>query len=131
MKKVTLLLLCFVILISCKEDDTLSTNNTWNLMNLSGGLAGVNIDYTKGEIIWTFNEQNSTLIVKINTPELLIGIDKGTYSYSIENIDGISYLNINNIEMGSFTIFQNQLIIDTNIRSGSSGSDGFLFQFEK
>lgn len=131
MKKLILLLICLALLTACKNDDTISTNDTWNLVNISGGFAGIDKNFNAGEIIWTFNEQNSTLIIEKNTQELFIGIDEGTYSYAIEDINGTTYLNLDNLERGSFTISQNQLIIDENKSSTGSGADRYVFKLEK
>jgi uncharacterized protein YcfL len=131
MKKVILLLICLALLTSCKSDDTMSTTDTWNLVNISGGFAGIDKNFNTGEIIWAFNEQNSTLIIEKNTQEPFIGIDEGTYSYAIENINGTSYLNLDNIERGSYTISQDQIIIDENKSSTGSGADRYVFKLEK
>jgi hypothetical protein len=131
MRLATILFTCLVLLTNCKSDDTISTNDTWNLVNISGGFAGIDKNFNVGEIIWTFNEQNSTLIIKKNTQELFIGIDEGTYSYAIEDINGTSYLNLDNLERGSFTISQNELIIDENKSSTGSGADRYAFKLEK
>ncbi len=131
MKKVAILLICLVLLINCKSDDTMSTNDTWNLVNISGGFAGIDKNFNVGEIIWTFNEQNSTLIIEKNTQEPFIGIDEGTYSYTIENINSTTYLNLDNIEKGSYTVSQDQIIIDENITSTGSGADRYVFKLEK
>jgi len=132
MKKVSFLLICLVVLLtSCKSDDTDSTNDIWNLVNISGGFAGIDKNFDTGKIIWTFNEENSTLVIEKNTQEPFIGINEGTYFYVIENIDGATYLNLDNIERGSYAISQNQLIIDENKSSTGSGADRYVFKLEK
>ena len=131
MKRVVASLICLVFLTSCKSDDTASTNDIWNLVNISGGFAGIDKNFDTGEIIWTFNEQNSALVIEKNTQEPFIGINEGTYSYVIENISGVTYLSLDNIERGSYAISQNQLIIDENKSSTGSGADRYVFMFEK
>jgi len=139
MKLVKLSLLFFlglVLFTGCSNDDDNSSqtkvpiNGIWNLKNVNGGFSPINIDYNQGEVLWTFNQTNSMLIVENNIlttgPEdIYAGIDSGSYSYTIE-IDGETQtLLIDGAERG-FLIFS-----DGNLEINDSAADGFVSEFER
>ena len=72
-----------MFLISCSTDNDLSVEQKFYLVNVSGGFAGVNENFDKGQIIWTFNEQNSTLNIEKTTNESFSGLNEGVYSFDI------------------------------------------------
>jgi hypothetical protein len=123
----------FYITMSC----TNNSNNdgqteTWNLINISGGIAGVNNDFLQGTIIWILNPQNYTLAIENNnTDNNYDGFDSGIYSYNIQNINEKSFMIIEGIEFGGITEQPNELIIDQNITSNGNGADGFILSFER
>ena len=131
MKKVFLILICGMLLISCSTNNNLSIEQKFYLVNVSGGFAGVNENFDRGQIIWTFNEQNSTLNIEKNTNESFSGLNEGIYSYSIENINNHLFLHINENELGGVSTYENGMIVDENIRSTGSGADGFIMTLEK
>ena len=131
MKKVFLILICGMLLISCSTNNNLSIEQKFYLVNISGGFAGVNENFDKGQIIWTFNEQNSTLNIEKNTNESFSGLDEGIYSYSIDNINNQLFLHIDENELGGVSTYENGMIIDENMRSTGSGADGFIMTLEK
>ena len=131
MKKVFLILICGMLLISCSTNNNLSIEQKFYLVNVSGGFAGVNENFDKGQIIWTFNEQNSTLNIEKNTNESFSGLDEGIYSYSIDNINNQLFLHIDENELGGVSTYENGMIIDENMRSTGSGADGFIMTLEK
>lgn len=120
-----------MLLINCSTNNNLSIEQKFNLVNVSGGFAGVNENFDKGQIIWTFNEQNSTLNIEKNTNESFSGLNEGIYSYSIENINNHLFLHINENELGGVSTYENGVIIDENTRSTGSGADGFIMTLEK
>lgn len=131
MKKIFLILFCGILLLGCSSNNILSTDKKFYLVNVSGGFAGVNENFDKGQIIWIFNEQNSTLKIEKNTNESFSGLNEGIYSYSIENIDSLQFLLIDQNEIGGVSTYENGMIIDENIRSTGAGADGFILTLEK
>jgi len=131
MKKLVLILICGMLLLSCSTNTDLSIEEKFYLVNVSGGFAGVNENFDRGQIIWTFNEQNSTLIIEKNTNENFSGLNEGLYSYSIENINNRLFLHIDENELGGISTNVSGMIIDENMRSTGSGADGFIMTLVK
>lgn len=131
MKKITLLLISLFLFSSCTSDQNTVITEKYSLINVSGGFAGVNENFAKGEIIWTFDTSSASLTVKKNTQNAYSGLSEGNYSYSIQNINDKQYIFINNIESGGVTNEVNKIIIDENEQSTGSGADGFIYQLEK
>ena len=121
---------------SCNNDDSIQAttiNGTWNLKNISGGLAGINDDYNQGIIKWIFDSQALTLTVENNNSKNTIyyGFESGIYSYSILESGGNSYLIVEDTEFGGYTLTENNLMIDQNKTSTGSGADGFVIALER
>jgi len=124
------------VIASCNDDDLTqasTTNGTWNLKNISGGLSGINDDYDQGIIKWIFNSQTLTLTVENNNSQNTNydGFESGIYSYSILESGGNSYLIVEDIEFGGFALTENNLVIDQNKTSTGSGADGFIIELER
>ena len=132
-----ILLISFFTLTNC------STNNDntqpdviavyWSLTNTTGGLAGVNDNFDKGEIKWVFNELTETLIVENdNTDDTKqSGLDSGNYAYSLLEVGLNSFLIIESEEAGRLTVTTNKLIIDENQTSQGDLNDGFIYTFTR
>ena len=131
--------LSFITLSSCSLDNN---NNDvkqqvyktyWHLINVSGGFSGVDNDFELNKIIWSFNEEENELTVtNTNTEDLEDGLDSGTYTYSVDEDDNKDlFLTINSNEFGNFTVSETQLIIDQNITTNGTGSDGFIYTFKR
>lgn len=138
MKRYLLILFFSLALTNC----SINSNDTnqpqvitvyWNLVNVSGGVSGVDIDYGTGDIVWLFDEVNTTLTVtNTNTDDSLEdGLDSGTYPYSVIDDGHDLFLSINATEFGNFTVTGNQLVIDQNITTSGTGADGYVYTFEK
>jgi len=138
MKRYLLILFFSLALTNC----SINSNDTnqpqvitvyWNLVNVSGGVSGVDIDYDTGDIVWLFDEVNTMLTVtNTNTDDALEdGLESGTYPYSVIDNGSDLFLSINETEFGSFTVSGNQLIIDQNITTGGTGADGYVYTFQK
>lgn len=122
------------LLSSCSSDDDNSVSNetidgVWHLKNVSGGLTGVDLDYTIDEVKWIFNEGNKTLLVENNImttgpKDIHAGLDSGTYTYSIEVNNDTKTLKINDNIQGILTITKGNLKIDDGVVA-----DGFLKEF--
>tara|TARA_R110002073_G_scaffold220418_1_gene380607 strand:+ start:95721 stop:96116 length:396 start_codon:yes stop_codon:yes gene_type:complete len=131
MKKIALISLVFVIISSCNNEDMLKVDNSWNLVKVTGGFAGIDENFDKGEIKWTFNEGNSTLKVVKNTTEPYSGIAEGTYLYSILSNSDHFYLIIDSQEKGGIITTGSFMEVDENKQSTGAGADGFIYHFEK
>jgi hypothetical protein len=126
----------FGMLTSCHNDDDNSgekektINGIWNLKNVSGGLQGIHLDYTKGEVLWTFNETTGKLIVenKIITQgpkNTHSGLKSGTYDYEIKEEERVQVLFIKGIRQGVITILgEKNMKIDDGVET-----DGFMNEF--
>jgi len=135
-RALALLMILIGLLSSCNNDDDNSLsqegiNGSWNLKNVTGGFIGVNIDYNQGDVIWTFNSQNNSLVVENNIittgPEdIYAGLDTGSYSYIIEQNGDVETLFIDGNERGNIELQNNILKIDDGIIA-----DGFITLFEK
>lgn len=134
---INILFIGVVLVSSCSDETEIipkeqELNGIWDLKNLSGGFAGINEDYADGEITWTFNPKNQTIIIDNNQPASESFIFKsGAYSYSVTVVNNQKYLNINSSEYGGISITNNSLIIDQNNISDGIGADGFILHFEK
>lgn len=120
----------FLVITSCDNDDTNSSeaqtiDGSWSLTHVQGGFAGVDDTYESGVIVWTFNDNDQSLLVVNNNPEDAIydGLESGSYTYTISELnDEDSYLVVNStLNLGKITLDNNTLILDDN-----PGADGFL-----
>tara|TARA_R110002049_G_scaffold90966_2_gene227403 strand:+ start:547 stop:966 length:420 start_codon:yes stop_codon:yes gene_type:complete len=108
-------------------------SGTWNLMNVSGGFAGVDEYFEKGKIIWEFDTKDGTLLVTNNDESgaLYNGLPTGTYAYSILQGKDQDYLQLNDKEVGGIDVAKSQLVLDQNNTSSGSGADGFVLVLVK
>ncbi len=123
------------VIASCNDDSPQAStiNGTWNLKNISGGLAGINDDYNQGIIKWIFDSHALTLTVENNNSQNTIydGFESGIYSYSVLESGDNSYLIVEDTEFGGYTLTENNLMIDQNKTSTGSGADGFIIELER
>jgi hypothetical protein len=130
-----LLLLGIIFFTNCSNDDEPteleSYNGTWNIKNISGGIAGIEDEYETGIITWTFNNQILTVENNAVQGYIYSGFESGTYNYSTSEINGINYIIINNTIFGSYTLSLTSLTINQNESASGSIDDGFILQFEK
>ena len=115
------------------NDDVIITQ--WNLVHITGGIAGVDEIFEIGDIIWFFDSLSGQLTVTNNNIDDTIqdGLDTGVYDYLFFDDGTNIFLLIDGNEFGAIDIATNnqEFTIDQNITSQGSGADGFLFQFEK
>lgn len=128
MKKMKYLVcaLFLFLAIGCSEDDDTSPNpnlsglqGEWHLVNVTGGLIGINENFEKGVIVWVFNEE--TKVVKItnkNTTDVYDVLPSGTYTYSILAVNDSKELIIDDKNIGNFELSTNQFTIDDQFRDG-------------
>ena len=134
-KLLILLIAFFGLTTSCDNDDDNGPNNettiagTWDLRNISGGIAGVNTNFEPGLIQWNFNAETFILTVQNNNSNeevLYDGLESGTYSYELTEIEGEKHVMVEDSDFGSYMISGDGLIIDQNM-----GADGYVFTFER
>ena len=122
----TLFLSC-LISTSCNSDDDstqqANIHGIWHLINLSGGFTGINEEFERDQISWTFNSENNTVNVVKNIAGF--GPSSGIFSYRIEMEDEIEVVYINDSFIGSIALSTETLKIDELV------SDGFLVTFKK
>ncbi|MEZ4971579.1 MAG: hypothetical protein R2814_18280 [Flavobacteriaceae bacterium] len=116
----------------CSTEGTLENNDklhgTWNLINVSGGFAGVDEGMEKGQIVWKFDTDAGTLAISgINGPNNhYYGLPMGTYTYSLLAGGDQYYLQLNDKEIGEVVVAKSKLFLDQNSTSSGSGADGFV-----
>lgn len=108
----------------------------WHLENVTGGVSGIDDNFSPNVVVWEFNEINSTVTVTNDNDNgaLEDGLDTGTYSYSITPIGTSSktYLIIDSNEIGSITIgTNNKMVINQNETSSGPATDGYIYTFNK
>ena len=123
-----------LLTLSCKSDDDLDHNlnptliESWSLVNVSGGFAGVDDDFNDGVILWNFsNDPSEITITNTNTTEVVhSGYPSGTYSYEIETTPNDTTVVIENTDLRIISLTTNQLILDEGMVS-----DGFQYTFNR
>ncbi len=131
----TLFSLLFVFLLcSCPAPNNNSAiDGSWNLVKLSGGLAGLDCDYAKGLILWTFENNNFSTENTNSASDICASVaksmDAGTYS--VEEHEKAFYLKINANYLGKITIVGNSLTIDGTNRPNGTVADAFSWALEK
>ena len=132
-KRLVLLLMLSITFSSCYKDNTVSSNinGTWHMTNMSGGVAGIDIDYANTDILWIFDDLSATLTVNVAaTVDNYHYLSPGTYDYSILIKKKLSYLVVDT-EIGQISIIDSQMIIDENKQSNADGTDGYILKLEK
>ncbi|MCB0536869.1 MAG: hypothetical protein KDE33_05005 [Bacteroidetes bacterium] len=145
MKKITIALLLPLIIfsiLSCSSDDSFLEPNTiagnWHMVRYEHS-NGENINFTKNDIVWIFDENSDQLTVEINFSmatlnnyeSISIGIDEGTYDYSIIEKNGVLNLTIGNLEFGNITLSENELTVNRKQGEYGNGNDLSTWYFEK
>ena len=125
--KVHLLLITLIIAsvnLSCNKQTDEDIEGKWHLTNKSGGFAGVNENFERDDITWTFN---GTTLTVVNNTSTQSGdyFDNGTYSFTTITINGEEVLRVNGDEIGSYSVDKNNLSISERY------VDGFYYQMEK
>ncbi|SNZ00906.1 lipocalin family protein [Flagellimonas pacifica] len=130
------LILLFTVFIGCSNDDDNPIENeilngTWQLKNVSGGLAGVNVDYGAGEVTWTFKPSDNVLVVtnlidSTGPEDIYAGLDTGTYNYKVQEIGQTKLLFIEENKWGAIILSNKNLKIDEGVPA-----DGLLRAFTR
>ncbi|MEM5563516.1 hypothetical protein WNY78_00300 [Psychroserpens sp. AS72] len=135
MKKCLYLLVFTLMVLSCNSDDDVVANNeptlegSWSLVNVIGGLAGIDDDYENGIIIWNFNQETQQLTVTNTNTELVIfdGLPTGVYDYEVLTTDDEQTLVLEFYNFDLSVLTENELILD----EGAFTSDGFQLTFNR
>ncbi len=103
------------------------------MTNVSGGFAGINETYNIGDITWLFDATQNILKVNNSHPQETIydGLDSGIYTFEMTDVEGKQFIFINDSEFGSYTVKDNELVINQNEFPYASGADGFIMVFHK
>lgn len=134
--KLLIVLCCTFVLTSCSVgndvNDQQNYKRLWHLINVTGGVGGVNQNFEPSTIVWSFDEPTLKLTVTNNNQDDTApdGLDSGTYDYSIINANGESYLVIDDNELGELSFSQTGMGINENIKSTGTGADGFVYLFQ-
>ncbi len=134
----SLVVLCLGSIICCKKEDKTKAPlptptalaGTYSLINVSGGLQGADVDFTKGEVQWTFDTVANSLTVN-NTIDSADSrypysdLPSGTYAYQLQIQPTQRVLSIDGSGRGPITFTGNGWTLDDGI-----AVDGFLIKFE-
>jgi hypothetical protein len=127
-----------LLFVSCSDDDTNLRYTggplqpvTWQLVNVSGSIAGIDDDFAPGVIKWTFNTDNTVTVVNNNTNEALTDFfDSGNYTYGyVENTDSPEACQ-NTIKV-SVTDFGCIDVVGNTMRFTQPYDDGYVLTFTK
>ncbi len=117
--KLFLMLILVIGLISCSKEETKDIlEGEWSLVRASGTIAGITVDYNRGDIIWDFGKN-----LKIESGDhgkVEISLPPGVYSYTVEKgkdgdelfINKNIYALVQKITKDSLTLTQNNLWSD-------------------
>lgn len=137
MKAILSILIVICCSVGCQQSDDCNDNDQicgeWNLVQVSGGFAGVNDSFDAGTILWIFQANSHQLKVENNHTgnSLYNGLATGTYSYEIIALNDKQFITINNEEMGQITLEQSNMIIDQNSTTQGAGADGFILSLKR
>jgi len=126
----------FLTILGCSSNSSQTSviNGTWNLVNVGGGINGINDDYENGVIKWIFNRPEAfNLKVENNnfSSTEYDGLESGIYNYVILEYNGDFFLIIEGEEFGRYDLSDNNLLINQNETSTGSGADGYILKFER
>ena len=100
------------------------------MRNVQGGFIGIDIDFNRDVIVWTFNENTQVLTVEnavdpSDTNYPFSGLPTGSYTFEVNDVDGTAILQIEGADQGEYIVTATTLMIDDR------PADGYLRTFEK
>lgn len=151
MRKINNLLLALsaCLLIACSDDSTTTANtNTtdalsakgsgkspdfegrWNLIRVTGSIAGVTNEFPEGTIVWTIDESAGTVDVVNNNDEPVEDFfDTGVYNYNFVASEMPSMcsqtIEVNQLDLGCVEMGDNGLTFTQTY------SDGYVLTFKR
>jgi len=143
--KIKISILCCVLffLISCQQEEEENTDpiiGAWNLIELSGGIAGAQETYNPGDIVWTFTEdslfiQGSSLFIsERESSYLLVEYGDSLFIDTYYNPADISFPYFSHLELNDDEMMINEnvgLAIIDNDTIHAALADGLIFSLEK
>ena len=139
-QNILILLASFFITFSCSVDNKsndISDENVislWHLTSASGGISGVNDQFSLGIIGWVFDDENGTVTIENNNSDSgkEDGLDSGTYNYSIIETETASFIIVDGIELGELLFTSNNFFeINQNETSTGPAADGYIYTFQR
>lgn len=111
-----MILLISALCVGCSNDDNKTSilNGKWDLVNVSGGLLGVDQDFEKGTIVWDFNESDQTVTISNNNElqDVYDGLPSGTYPYNVSAPADADVLIVNEINLGLIDLKMNSFTVE-------------------
>ena len=95
-----------------------SISGKWHLQNLSGGIAGVNLNFNPNDFVLEFNDINRTVTVTNSLQNNVTTLNSGTYLYLIQNNLGSNFLIVNGTNIGRLTL-NTYLLLEDNADNDS------------
>ena len=135
-KSIIIVLSCCLLFSNCSDNqdpiEPQKIEYLWHLVKVTGGIAGIDEEFSRGTITWSFDDATKKLVVENNNDNITIedALDSGSYDYDVLELEQELYLIIDENEFGNFKISQNLLVIDQNKMSTGDGSDGFIYSFQ-
>ena len=125
-KLLSALLILFLTDSCTVDDDVIVDSNIlgrWNLVQVSGTIAGTRYNFNYGDVTWDFALQ-SVIVTNNNLNENLIGtFESGTYSYQVSNVAVEAFSCVQTIsffadDVNCLQFDNNTLYISQNIADG-------------
>ncbi len=138
--KILTLLVCFIAFTNCSLDSTSEDIQQYDvffhLSNVNGGISGINENYSKNQVVWSFFLETNisgtlTVVNTISDESAETGLTSGTYDFYFENDNENVFIFINDVEIGSIVFYNEEMIIDQNIKTTGTGSDGYVYTFDR
>lgn len=128
-------ILLSIFLFSCSNDDDNSAQETglqgtWNLVNVTGGIAGIDEDIERGMVVWDF-DMTSGMVTITNTiadSTFDTSLPSGTYSYSVSAPADDDVLIVNEVSLGIINIAGSAFTVG---QSSGISEDGLVFLFQR
>jgi len=123
-----------ILLFSCSSDDDstreTTLQGTWNLVNVTGGIAGIDEDIERGMVVWDFNMTSGMVTITNNITDSTFdtSLPSGTYSYSVSAPADDDVLIVNEVSLGTINIAGSTFTVG---QSSGISQDGLVFLFER
>lgn len=135
------MLFLLALLVGCTEEEEPTIDEqilgTWNLIQVTGGIAGLDCMFEEEAVTWTFASNS----IEIKADNLSISlcpiIDNQDHTYTILFQEDVPFLLRDNEEFGQVTITESvvdeitreNLSVDGTVFSTGQINDGFIFSF--
>lgn len=122
--------ICCAVTLSCSDDaDERSLSGNWHLTNATTS-EGTNLNYTQGEVTWSFSENSKTLtiqnrVITLGPENTFAGPATGNYHFAVQQEQGMDYLYVDGTRVGAVANTGNNLVVS------SSGENGIIKVFSR